>query len=244
MQVRPYSVLARVYDDVMDYVDHEAWADYIDHLLDEHETEPANVVEFGCGTGQFARHFLARRNVKFTATDGSADMLSQATERLDGRAKTLEVTYPGPAVPGGPYDVAILLYDGLNYLTTEDGIRGLLAQVKASVAPGGLFVFDQSTPANSINNAEFFEDEDELDEGSYVRKSAYDEETRMHTTRFELTLDDGVFEEEHVERAWTKEEIEGLLTEAGWRVQAAYDGFSFDPAGDDAERIHWVATHD
>lgn len=244
MQVRPYSALARVYDDVMDYVDHEAWADYIDHLLDEHDAEPAKVVEFGCGTGQFARYFLARRAVAFTATDGSPDMLSQATERLDGRATTLDVTYPGPAVPGGPYDVAILLYDGLNYLTTEEGIRGLLAQVAASLAPGGLFVFDQSTPANSINNAEFFEDEDDLDEGSYVRKSAYDEETRMHTTRFELTLEDGVFEEEHVERAWTMQEIQGLLAEAGWRVLAAYDGFSFDPAGDDAERIHWVATHD
>lgn len=241
MQVEPYTALASIYDDVMDYVDHEAWADYIDHLLDEHELEPKSALELGCGTGLFAQALLRRRSMHYTATDGSTDMLTIARERLSDRVVTRQLVFPGPAGKT-TVDLCLLLYDGLNYLLTQKRLQELFDQVKSMLAPGGVFVFDQSTPANSINNAEFFEDEDELGNGSYVRRSSYDEETGLHTTRFEIATDDGDFEEEHVERAWPYGVVRTLLTESGWRILGAYDGFSFDEAHDEAERIHWIVT--
>lgn len=245
MQVEPYSVLAGIYDEVMDYVDHEAWADYIHHLLDEHELEPEMVVELGCGTGCFAEEFLRRRRTTYVATDGSDDMLTLARERLPSSVATAKLIYPGPALDssvlqGRLADLCILLYDGMNYLLTEEAVEGMLAQVRGMLAPGGVLIFDQSTPANSVNNAEFFEDEDDLDEGSYKRTSHYDAETGLHTTVFEITTLAGSFVEEHVERAWTLETIRELLRRNGWTEMAAYDGFSFDPADGTAERIHWV----
>lgn len=245
MHVEPYTVLAGIYDEVMDYVDHEAWADYIHHMLDEHELNPESVVELGCGTGMFAEEFLRRRHVSYVATDGSEEMLAIARQRLPESVSTVRLVYPGPplaeAVMGGQRaDACILLYDGMNYLLTEQAVEGMLNQVRGMLKPDGFLVFDQSTPANSLNNAEFFEDEDELDEGSYKRTSHYDPETERHTTVFEITTPSGAFVEEHVERAWSFDTIRGVLERSGWTILAAYDGFSLDPADDEAERIHWV----
>lgn len=245
MHVEPYTVLAGIYDEVMDYVDHEAWADYIHHMLDEHEAEPRLVLELGCGTGMFAEEFLRRRRVDYVATDGSVEMLAVARERLPDSVTTAKLVYPGPGLTaetmgGRLADACILLYDGMNYLLTEDDVEGMLAQVRGMLAPGGILIFDQSTPANSLNNAEFFEDEDELEEGSYKRSSHFDAETGLHTTVFEISTPAGSFVEEHVERAWTLDTIRAVLQRTGWTELSAYDGFSFDPADGEAERIHWV----
>lgn len=245
MQVDPYTVLAGIYDEVMDYVDHEAWADYIHHMLDDHEIDPEVVVELGCGTGIFAEEFLRRRRATYVATDGSDDMLAVARQRLPASVRIQKLVYPGPSLEaagmgGRLADVCILLYDGMNYLLTEEAVEGMLAQVRGMLTPGGVLIFDQSTPANSLNNAEFFEDEDDLEDGSYRRTSHFDVETGLHTTVFDISTSAGSFIEKHVERAWTLDTIRALLARSGWTEVAAYDGFSFDPAGGEAERIHWV----
>jgi len=132
------------------------------------------------------------------------------------------------------------LFDGVNYLLKEEEVVATLREVRSLLSPGGVFIFDQSTPANSINNADFFEDEGESDAGSWLRQSTYDEVDCIHTTRFELTTPEGTFEEVHLERAWNMEDMQRMLGEADLDVLAAYDGFSLDPADESAERIHWV----
>lgn len=244
--VTPYSALAPLYDDVMDYVDFEAWADYMDHVLDEHEKEPRTAAELACGTGQFARHLLARRPLTYTATDGSEAMLTCARRILGDRVHDFrQVRFPGMEFQdlmqtGAPFDVVFLLFDGVNYLLDKEEVVMLLKQVTSILSPGGVFIFDQSTPTNSINNASFFEDDGTSEAGSWLRQSSFDEADNIHTTRFELTTPGGTFEEVHRERAWSRRDMEQMLLAAGLRVLAAYDGFSLDAADNDAERIHWV----
>lgn len=136
-------------------------------------------------------------------------------------------------------DVAILLYDGLNYLLDEDDVRRMFDAVHAALRPGGLFVFDQSTPANSVNNAAYFEDEGEEDGFAYVRRSAYDPATRLHTTTFEIETEAGRFRENHVEKAYTLAEVRAFAS-ARFAVVAAYDAFTHAPATAASERVHWV----
>ncbi len=246
INVSPYSVLALLYDDVMDYVDFEAWADYVDHVLDEHGKEPQSAAELACGTGQFAWHFLARRPLAYTATDGSQTMLACASRLLTGRARALRhVRFPGGSFlekmrDGAPYDVIFLLFDGVNHLLEEEDVIAMLREVKSLLSPGGVFIFDQATPANSINNADYFEDEGTSEAGAWLRQSTFNEADRIHTTRFELTTPEGSFEEVHLERTWNKHDMEQMIRAAGLGVLAAYDGFSLDEADDSAERIHWV----
>jgi SAM-dependent methyltransferase len=139
-----------------------------------------------------------------------------------------------------PFDAALLLYDGLNYLLDEADVAALFARVHQALVPGGTFVVDQSTPANSLNNADYFGDEGEVDRFAYVRRSRYDEATRLHTTEFDLTIDGETYAERHVQRAYALDEVAALVDASPLERVAAYDGFSLDPASAASERIHWV----
>ena len=50
------------------------------------------------------------------------------------------------------------MYDGLNYLLDLDAVTALLVSVRDVLAPGGVAIIDQSTPANSENHADGFDD--------------------------------------------------------------------------------------
>lgn len=246
--VNPYTALASVYDTVMEHVDYEGWADYILYLLDsagfDADDGQASMLELGGGTGAVSEILLSERNATLLLTDQSEDMLAKARVRLEpfqDRVRIEAMDFSGPWSSNEErFHVIYLLYDGFNYLLEEADVAQLFSEVATHLHPGGLFVFDQSTPANSINNEAFFEDEGEQGDVSYVRKSEYDHDTAVHTTRFEINGPDGTFQEEHLQKAWTRSQVSGLLEANGLRVVASYDGFSLDPSTDESERIHWV----
>ncbi len=244
METEPYSRLAAGYDVVMEHVDYAAWADYVQELLDRHRDDgpAANLLELGCGTGALAVELQPLGPYRYTGTDAAAAMIAQAQQKADaGDVEARFLAADFTAIPeGGPYDAVVLVYDGLNYVLDPDGLVAVFAAVYAALRPGGLFVFDQSTPANSVNNAAYFEDEGESDAFTYVRRSHFDAATGLHTTTFDLDTPEGRFAETHVERAYTLDEVRPLVA-ARFEVLATYDGFSLDPAHAGTERVHWVA---
>ncbi|MEM6648315.1 MAG: class I SAM-dependent methyltransferase, partial [Bacteroidota bacterium] len=196
----------------------------------------------GSGTGSFAFAFQEWGPYDFVAIDASPQMTEVARRKAEmyNANVQFEVADFTNFRLEHPVDFAVLLYDGLNYLLLEEQVRDLFRCVHAALKPGSLFLFDQCTPANSINNADFFGDEGEAEGVTYVRKSHYDVETMLHTTAFDITVGDAVFSETHVERAYTLGEMKALIDDSPFRLVAHYDGFSQDPADDEAERIHWL----
>ncbi len=258
-QVTPYSALATVYDAVMAHVDYEAWADFLLHIVEMSlvelagaqkpvaggkELEDLRVLEMAAGTGLMTEELLEQSGWRIAVTDGSADMLARARQRLQpfqDRCSFEELDYSSEwSSNAAPFDLQVLLYDGLNYLLTTDEVDLLMHGVRGAASEGGLFVFDQSTPHNSINNAEFFEDEGEEDGIRYHRRSHFDLALGIHTTEFDIEGPNGRFSEVHRQRAWTRSQILELLERHRFEVIHAFDGFSLDPAHDKSERIHWV----
>lgn len=249
----PYSALAAGYDLVMAHVDYPEWAEYVLDLLDEHAPEAASILELGCGTGSLGFE-LQRLGEAFTGqpggfrylgTDASEPMIrvarakARSAGRIAGRLPFAVADFTDYTVEE-PFDVALLLFDGINYLLDAEQIEATLRATAEAVVPGGLFILDQSTPANSLNNAEYFQDEGEADAFKYVRRSHYDPESRLHTTEFDLTVLGEDTHEAHVQRAYERAEIEALIEASPFEIVAAYDGFEMDPATDESERIHWV----
>ncbi|MEL6616186.1 MAG: class I SAM-dependent methyltransferase [Bacteroidota bacterium] len=239
----PYSRLAPGYDAVMAHVDYHGWALHVRDLLDRHAPETRTAVEIGCGTGSLALELDRVADLQIRGLDASPAMVAEAQRKaaLAGADVPFAVGRFDAPIPGPLADAVLLVYDGLNYLLGKDDVRALFRHVAAALVPGGVFLFDQSTPANSLNNRDAFDDEGETDAFAYVRSGHYDEATRLHTTTFRLTADGRTEEEAHVQRAYTYAEIGGLLAASPLAPEAAYDGFSTDPATAESERIHWVA---
>ena len=248
----PYTDLAAGYDAVMAHVDYPMWAGYVRGLLRRHAPEARSVVELGCGTGALALALQpmgpAPGGFDYRGFDGSAAMIAvarAAAQRADrnpaGRPVTFGVADFREPVPAPPADAVVLVYDGLNYLLREADVAALLANVAGALAPGGVAVIDQSTPANSLNHADGFDDAGETDAFRYLRTSRYDAGTGLHTTTFTLTRADGSRAvETHVQRAYPVEAVRRMIEASPLVEVAAYDGFSTDPASDDTERVHWV----
>jgi SAM-dependent methyltransferase len=235
----------------MTHVNYDEWARYIAGLITLHSPGEiaANgagrrrIMELGCGTGSIGLALCSSGDYAYTGLDRSAEMLTEARRKADALGIDGEWINDDfcDFTIGEPVDTVLLLYDGLNYAITEEQIRALFAAVARALRPGGLFLVDQSTPANSENNGEAFEDQGGDEMFRYQRLSHYDANERIHRTVFRISRLGTVYEEEHVQRAYSAEEIAPLLRGAGLEILAAYDGFSTKPVSGISERIQWVA---
>jgi SAM-dependent methyltransferase len=238
--VAPYTALAGVYDVVMQHVDYREWARYVHSLLSKYAPDAEDVLELGCGTGSLVRELVSIKPYGVFATDGSADMVRVARSGVATEGVEFDVADFRDFETGRCFDAALLLYDGINYLLQESEIEGLLRRVRGQVRAGGIFILDQSTPSNSLNNQEFFEDSGVDDSISYVRLSEYDPETSLHHTRFEIEMAGTVYCEHHIQRAYSVDQLRALVPRSSWTIEAVLDGFSEEPATDASERVHWI----
>lgn len=238
----PYTALAAGYDFVMSHVDYLFWAEYVQQMIERHNADAHRLLELGCGTGSLAVILQPLGPYRYVATDRSDAMLSVARSKAEVIGASIHFRKADFADYRSEerFDVAILLFDGLNYLLKKQEVRGLLACTYDALVEGGIFIVDQSTPANSVNNERYFESSDRQDDFAYVRRSRFEAGTSLHRTTLEIIVGDRTYREEHVQRAYAIDEIRGLTDDVGFHVDAAYDGFSFDEASDGSERVHWV----
>lgn len=83
MEKYSYSAFAYVYDELMDNVPYDEWAEYLIRLLKENGVAGGLVCELGCGTGQMTRR-LAAAGYDMIGIDLSEEMLDVAREQEYG----------------------------------------------------------------------------------------------------------------------------------------------------------------
>ncbi|MFT5142924.1 MAG: SAM-dependent methyltransferase [Rhodothermales bacterium] len=240
--VSAYSILAAGYDVVMGHVDYELWASHVRDLIADFAPGAQMVLELGCGTGSFALALQHLVPYRYVATDRSAKMVRVAEAKADMEGVEIQfaqVDFTDFRVDE-QVDVTLLLFDGMNYVLDPADLDRLFSCVHRSLKPGGIFVFDQSTPANSIKNEALFEDSGEAEGFAYVRHSKYDPASRLHTTVFEMDVLGQSFREEHHQMAYTVEEVRAAAARGGFELAGHFEDFGRLPVTEESERVHWV----
>lgn len=133
---RVYSELAPFWpliSPVEDYAEEAAW---IEDLLGRARIDVRELLELGSGGGHCAFHLKAGRAL--TLTDLSPDMLALSARlnpectHAEGDMRTLRL--------GRTFD-AVLLYDAIDYMSTQMALGEAIATAWAHCRPGGVAVF-------------------------------------------------------------------------------------------------------
>ena len=236
-----YQGFAELYDDLMNDVDYESWADYYTRLLSIYGIRGGKVCECACGTGGLTIP-LQKRGFQMTGVDLSREMLWQAAQKARKSGIALPFVQQDMRALNlhKPVDAVLATCDGVNYLLTEEDLLSFFRAAKRAILPGGALIFDVSTPEklkNTLGNNTLFCDDGRI---SYIWRNRWQEKTAC--VQMDLSLfvrrGDGAYdrvEEKQVQRAYTRPELRRLLTDTGFAEVSFYGRMrmSLPRTGDD-----------
>ena len=242
-----YSSFASVYDQFMDNVPYEEWAEYLTGLLKEYQVNDGLVLDLGCGTGSLTE-ILAKKGYDMIGIDNSEDMLQMAMEK---RADSgLDILYLLQDMREfelyGTVAAVVSICDSMNYLTDYEDLVETMRLVNNYLDPKGVFIFDMNTVhkyRDLIGDRTIAEARDEC---SFIWDNDYDSETKIN--EYDLTLfiqeEEDLyrrFEETHYQKAYELEEVKQAIQEAGMEFVAVYDAFTHKEPDENSERVYFVA---
>jgi SAM-dependent methyltransferase len=141
-------IYAGAYDALYSEKDYADECDMVEALIGEFGTNKPvrRILDLGCGTGNHAVP-LALRGYSVTGVDRSADMLARArakaaAARVSGTTDFHQGDLRHLRLTGAPFDAAIMMFAVLDYQTTDDDVKSVLASVRAHLAVGAALVFD------------------------------------------------------------------------------------------------------
>ena len=242
-----YTVLARSYDRLTADVDYGRWADYVERHFRKGGRPVRTVAELGCGTGSLTA-LLAGRGYRMTAVDLSPDMLAAAEQKCRGMDVLFLCQDMSRLALLDRPDAVISCLDSVNYVTRPAALRRTFRRVHQALAPGGLFLFDIKTPeALEGADGQTYLDEDE--DLFCVWRGEYSPRRRICGYGLDLFVreEDGSWSrsgEYHEERAYTMEELEGFLREAGFQHIKRYGDKTMRPPKEGAYRVFFAARKD
>lgn len=232
-----YSELADVYDSLIYDMPYGKWAEFIE------ANSSGDILELACGTGNLTKLLAKKRNV--TALDISSEMLRVADEKL--RTTGRRVRFVQGDMCGfclnKPVNTVVCACDGINYLTDAESVKKTFINVRKSLNAGGTFIFDISSyyKLSKMDNELYSEDTDSV---TYIWRNSFDNGLLTMDIAFFVT-DDGEnytrFDETHIQRAHTEEEICALLEECGFDTVKITDDYSEEKIKDNSLRITFCA---
>lgn len=245
-RMNSYTSLAECYDKFTDDVKYSLWADYLIGLFSKFGVEGNQVLDLACGTGSLSV-ILAERGYEVIGTDASEEMLATA------QSKAWQMEKNAPMFLNqdmehldlyGTVDAAVCCLDSLNYLRDLEALETALGRLRFFVRPGGVFIFDVNTEAKfrKLDGCVFLRENEDY----FCTWSAeYTQEDKLCTFYYDIFKRKGELwsrgQEEHIERAHSREEIENALNKAGFSLVAEFGELSDKAPEADEQRIFYVA---
>jgi SAM-dependent methyltransferase len=218
------------YDIVYREKDYPLEVQALHRLFERHKTGAIkSVLDLGCGTGRHAI-LLARNGLEVVGVDQSDAMLKRARELSQENGTGHSLTFIKGDVrdfdAGNTFDAALMMFNVLGYMTSNDDLLAALRSVRRHVRDGGLFVFDiwygpavaAHPPTDRIKQFK----QPARDMIRIATGKMYPEENRYDVSIRLITIDNDVVKSDTVEshpvRYFFPMEIDLALRQAGFRM--------------------------
>lgn len=249
MMSEAYSDFALVYDRLMDNIPYDDWFNYIHGLLKEYGITNGIIAELGCGTGSITER-LAEAGYDMIGIDNSLSMLDIANAKKE--ASSSSTLYLCQDMRNfelyGTVSAIVSVCDSINYILEADELLQVFSLVNNYLDPNGIFIFDFNTRhyyLDVVADATIAEDREDI---SFIWDNYYDAEADINELALSLfireTEDDALFrkyEELHLQKGYTLEEMAILIERSGLELICAYDAFTHEPAANDSQRVYVIA---
>lgn len=235
-----YNEFASVYDALMYDAEYDAWVEFIK----KHIPNNSLIVELAAGTGEATKRLCKHYDV--IANELSPEMLNVATQKLRAEGEKVKFICEDMCnlALHKPVDAAVCICDGINYLTGEGQVKKAFKAVRQNIKAGGKFIFDISSEykLKNMHDQVFFDDDDEV---TYLWKNTFDKNDKTLTMEITFFVLEGKkysrFDETHIQRAFSIEEIKTALEESGFALENAFDNYTDVLANEKSQRITFCA---
>ncbi len=240
-----YSAFARFYDRLTFNVDYNGLADYFSKMFEHFGAEPSLVLDLACGTGSLAIE-LAGKGYDVIGVDASSEMLSVARQKADAAGR--DVLFLNQKMQEldlfGTVDCVVCSLDSINHMTSVEDVQATFERISLFLNKGGLFVFDVNTVYKHrkvLSGATFVYDLPEVYCVWINEPVTKDNVVKMHLDFFVASGNGYIrYGDEVVERAYSVEEISGMLENAGLEVAGVFEYLTMDKPRGNAVKIVFV----
>jgi SAM-dependent methyltransferase len=240
--------LAPYYDELMDVVPYEFWAEYVVTLFNFVGCHPQTLLDCACGTGNLS-YELAKLGFQVTGIDLSQPMILEALKK----AALIQAAFPTQFFQGDltsfnlerTFDAATCLYDSLNYILWINDLQKAFCCVRKHLKPGGIFIFDMNSEWAFEANLFTQRSTNPKKSLHYEWRSRFDQESRVCTVsmNFKKKSDsegEVIFRETHQERAYSIQEVQSLIDVTGWQLLHVFDAYTLNRPHRRSERWFFV----
>lgn len=216
--------------------------DFLDRCLAEHVEGPVHrILEPACGTWRLLVA-LAERGYDVAGYDRSAAMVAFASERLAPHGGQVWKGDMTAFRPPGEFDAALNLVNSIGYLLEDAAVIDHLRLVAEAVHPGGVYLVQLSyggEPPELATFGPWGNRRGDLSTTLLWRVVREDAAARRSYQECRITARRGrerqVFEESHVLRYWTQEDLDRILAATPFSLAAVYHD-CFEPFDLDVPR--------
>ena len=241
VEIEPYTVLAVIYDFMMNHVDYDRWGRYVHEVAHRHGKGIKRIIDIACGTGTLCFR-LEKYGYDVWGCDLSRAMVNSAMRKNRGRIGFWCSDMRALSLKIQP-EMIISLYDSMNYLLREDHWLQCMNQAYEILKSEGLFVFDVSTIYNSMTVFRNYNERNHSSDWDYTRRSTFDKKHMIQTNSFTIHLSrkpSVQYHENHRQRIRSLSEIQDLIEQTPFTQVGCYDDFTFRPGTESSERVHFV----
>ncbi|MBQ7256843.1 MAG: class I SAM-dependent methyltransferase [Abditibacteriota bacterium] len=246
MDSNQFNEISQYYDELMHGVPYKYWVAYIENIFRVLDIEPVEILDVACGTGMVS-NLLSERNYKLTGFDLSESMIKVAKGKYPHidfycqNAKDFELNKT--------FDVAISLFDSLNYIINKSDLQSAFRQVYKHLKSPGYFIFDMNTEYALAND--FFAQVNLSPDAypQYIWEPDWNDRDKICTVNMTFIVKDEKgkkreFKEVHIQRAYGIEEITYMLKACGFNVLNVYSAYRFNKPTKRSDRVYFVAKRE
>ncbi|WP_055667594.1 class I SAM-dependent DNA methyltransferase [Desnuesiella massiliensis] len=239
-----YNKFAEIYDRLIyEDINYEKYEKKILDICKKYNVEMQNYLDLACGTGNMSIR-IAPYFKNIWIVDNSEDMLMQADNKFRKSKLKCKLVHQDMASLNlnQKFNLITCILDSTNYIVDIEALKEYFLNVKKHLSDDGIFIFDINSYyklSEVMSNNTYTYDDSEV---FYCWENFFEDDILEMSLTFFVKNDDLYerFDEQHIERAYTEEFIDSILSECGLTIVEKFDDYNSNIIEETTERLVYV----